>query len=306
MGVLNSMNTIRKTLKKNLIFGIPNSRNKPSSSPIPSYSLMPAYSGCFKLIYKIIGIFLESTFQDPLPALIFAQNSTPPSILPEIQFVPDYGFGGAFSDPMLFTKPNRRGFSGDAWREFPKVEHQLIDWNESGRPLLNEPEMLGVSFRNAMPDHLPFVVDIPLKREAKPLGLEIASLAFRKTSELEIKGNLGKRLLVRTVTLPSLSHGKAIQRTQVRIGVNTDGYVVSAIVQRDLQRPDSLQAEADQRALDLIKGIRFEPNLKSKNRENIPSNRLEWGVAIFNWHPGVQSESPTENPVLPVPFIKQM
>ena len=227
-------------------------------------------------------------------------------ILPEIQFVPDYGFGEAFSDPMLFTKPNRRGFSGDAWREFPKVEHQLIDWNEPGRPLLNEPEMLGVSFRNAMPDHLPFVVDIPLKREAKPLSLEIPPLAFRKTSELEIKGNLGERLLVRMVTLPSLSHGKAIQRTQVRIGVNTDGYVVSAIVQRDLKRPDSLQAEADQRALDLIKGIRFEPKSNMLNQQMKPSNSLEWGEAIFHWQPSTQSNSPSVNPIVPVPVIKEM
>ena len=227
-------------------------------------------------------------------------------ILPEIQFVPDYGFGGAFSDPILFTKPNRRGFSGDAWRKFPKVEHQLIDWNEPGRPLLNEPEMLGVSFRNAMPDHLPFVVDIPLKREAKPLSLEIPPLAFRKTSELEIKGNLGKRLLVRMVTLPSLSHGKAIQRTQVRIGVNTDGYVVSAIVQRDLKRPDALQAEADQRALDLIKGIRFEPKSNMLNQQMKPSNSLEWGEAIFHWQPSTQSNSPSVNPVVPVPVIKEM
>ena len=227
-------------------------------------------------------------------------------ILPEIQFVPDYGFGGAFSDPLLFTKPNRRGFSGDAWRKFPNVEHQLIDWNEPGRTLLNEPEMLGISFRKALPDHLPFVVDIPLKREAKPLSLEIPPLAFRKTSELEIKGNLGERLLVRMVTLPSLSHGKAIQRTQVRIGVNTDGYVVSAIVQRDLKRPDSLQAEADQRALDLIKGIRFEPKSNMLNQQMKPSNSLEWGEAIFHWQPSTQSNSPSVNPVVPVPVIKEM
>ena len=88
--------------------------------------------------------------------------------------------------------------------------------------------------------------------------------------------------------------------------MNVDGYVMSAIVQGNFPKSDSFQTEADRRALDLIKGIRFEPNLNSKNRENIPSNRLEWGVAIFNWQPGVQSESPTENPVLPVPFIKQM
>ena len=227
-------------------------------------------------------------------------------LLPEIQLVPDYGVGGAFSDPVLFTKPNRRGFSGEAWRGFPKVEHQLIDWSEPGRPLVNEPEMLGVSFRKALPDHLPFVADIPVKRTAKPISVEVPPLAVRKASELEIIGSLGKRLLVRMVTLPSLSHGKALRRTQVRIGVNADGYVVSAIVQSDLPESDSLQVEADQRALDLIKGIRFEPNSNILNQQRKTSNRLEWGEAIFHWKPSAQVDSPSSSPVVPVPVIKQM
>ena len=250
-------------------------------------------------------VLLSWLGDDELP-LIRANISPKLQVFPELQLVPDYGVGGAFSDPTIFTKPNRRGFSGMAWREFQKVEHQLIDWSEPGRTLLNDPYKLGSSFRRSLPDHLPFVVDIPVKREAKPISIEPPQLAIRKRSELEIVGNLKKRSLLRTVTLPILSHGKALRRTQVRIGVNADGYVMSAIVQGNFTKSDSFQAEVDRRALDLIKGIRFTPSSNSLNQKNNPSYRLDWGEVIFHWQPGVQSESPSENPILPLPVIKQM
>ena len=73
-----------------------------------------------------------------------------------------------------------------------------------------------------------------------------------------------------------------------------------------MKRPDSLQTEADQRALDLIKGIRFEPKSNMLNQQMKPSNSLEWGEAIFHWQPSTQSNSPSVNPVVPVPVIKEM
>ena len=240
--------------------------------------------------------------------LTFSSSKLSPKlqILPELQFVSDYDLGGAFNDPIILAKPNRRGFSGKAWRGFPKVEHQLIDWSEPGRALMNNPEALGVSFRDALPDHLPFVADVPVKRAARPINVEVTPLAVRKTSELEIIGGLKNRILVRMVTLPSLSHGEALQRTQVRIGVNADGYVVSAVVQRDFLKSDSLQAEADRRALDLLKGIRFKPNPNISNHQQNANSRLDWGEAIFHWKPNVQVDSPSLNPVVPVPTVKQM
>ncbi len=68
-------------------------------------------------------------------------------LMPEIVLTPDSGPGVAFSDPTLFSRPNRRGFSGTAWRRFSGVEHQLIDWNETPRLLDNQPATLGAAFR---------------------------------------------------------------------------------------------------------------------------------------------------------------
>ena len=219
-------------------------------------------------------------------------------LMPEILLVPDHGIGAPFSDPMLFARPNRRGFSGAAWRGFEKVDHQLIDWDEPGRPLPNEPGVLGSRFREALPNHLAFESDIPAKRLAKPMEVALPPLAMRGTSEMEIRGGLAKRPLVRSITVPGLTHGEALQRTRVRIGVNPDGYVVSITLLGRLAKPGSPQAEADQRALGLLRGIRFEPVKETKPQRTGDAGRLEWGEAIFYWQ---TVQPPKPPPVAPVP-----
>ena len=108
-------------------------------------------------------------------------------------------------------------------------------------------------------------------------------LALRATSELEILGSLAKRPLVRTVSVPALPHDEALRRTQVRIGVNTDGYVVSATVPERLAKGDAQQAAADRRAVDLLRGIRFEPAKRARFDRPDQPGALEWGEALFHW-----------------------
>ena len=223
-------------------------------------------------------------------------------LIPEILLIPDHGAGASFSDPMLFTRPNRRGFSGAAWRSFEGVEHQLIDWDEPGRLLANEPGTLGTRFREALPNHLAFVTDIPAKRLAKPMEVALPPLAIRATSEMEIRGRLAKRPLVRKVAVPGWSHGEALQRTHVRIGVNPDGYVVSTTLPGRLAKLGSLQAAADQRALNLLRGIRFEPASGAAPRLPGDASQLEWGESIFHWQTVAPSKPP---PVRPAPVLPQ-
>ncbi len=223
-------------------------------------------------------------------------------LMPEILLIPDHGAGAPFSDPMLFTRPNRRGFSGAAWRSFDGVEHQLIEWDEPGRPLANEPGTLGARFRKALPNHMAFVTDIPAKRLAKPMEVVLPPLAMRATSEIEVRGRLAKRPLVRKVAVPGWSHGEALQRTHVRIGVNPDGYVVSTTLPGRLAKPGSLQAAADQRALDLLRGIRFQPAPGAAPRLPGDASQLEWGEAIFHWQTVAPPKPP---PVTPAPVLPQ-
>ena len=232
----------------------------------------------------------------PLAVRAHTENQ-PLRLMPEIQLTPDSGSGEAFSDPTLFSRPNRRGFSGTAWRRFSGVDHQLIDWNETPRLLDNQPAMLGAAFREALPDHLAVVSGIPAKGLAKPVTVEPGPLALRDASELKILGGLAKRPLVRSVSVPALPHNEALRRTYTRIGVNTDGYVVSARVLGRLSKGDPFQSAADRRALELLRGIRFEPIKRSRFDRPDQPGALEWGEALFHW----RTEAPPKTPPAAAP-----
>ncbi len=235
-----------------------------------------------------------------VPFAVRAQpKSVPLRLMPEIVLTPDSGPGAAFSDPTLFSRPNRRGFSGTAWRRFSEVEHQLIDWNETPRLLENQPAPLGAAFREALPDHLAFATDLPAKRPARSMAVEPPRLAVRATSELELRGSLAKRPVVRSVSVPAMPHDEALRRTRVRIGVNTDGYVVSATVEDRLAKGDAFQAAAGRRALELLRGIRFEPSKRTRFDRPDRPGVLEWGEALFHWRtiaPPKPSAAPTPPP----------
>tara|TARA_Y100001968_G_scaffold259384_1_gene246629 strand:- start:8491 stop:9318 length:828 start_codon:yes stop_codon:yes gene_type:complete len=218
----------------------------------------------------------------PLEPVAMSRNA-PMHLLPEILFTPDTGPGPEFSDPTLFTRPNRRGFSGTAWSQFPVVKHKLIDWDESPRLFANLPAKLGATFRETLPRHLAAVSAVPPKGLAKQTNLTLPQLSLRAESELEFLGNFSDRPLVRSVSVPDLPHDEALRRTLVRIGVNSDGYVVSATVPDRLAKVDTQQAAADRRALELLRGIRFEPvKRKSFDHPDLPG-ALEWGNALFHW-----------------------
>jgi len=242
---------------------------------------------------RAMGIWVVIIFAFQLGVLVWlggdalavrANNKNEPlRLMPQIQLIPDNGSGAVFSDPTLFSRPNRRGFSGTAWRQFAGGEHQLINWDEAPRLLDNQPAALGAAFRAALPDHLAFVTDLPAKRPARSMAVAPPRLAIRATSELELRGSLAKRPVVRSVSVPVMPHDEALRRTSVRIGVNTDGYVVSATVEDRLAKGDAFQAAADRRALELLRGIRFEPAKRTRFDRPARSGVLEWGEALFHW-----------------------
>ena len=118
-------------------------------------------------------------------------------------------------------------------------------------------------------------------RLAKPAAVAPPPLAVRATSELEILGSLAKRPLVRSVSVPALPHNEALRRTSIRIGVNTDGYVVSAKVLGRLAKGEPFQSAADRRALELLRGIRFEPTKRTRFDRPDQPGALEWGCLLY-------------------------
>jgi len=253
----------------------------PTNKPLEAWSNRALGVGVAFVFAAQLGVLIWLG-RAPLPARVQSENA-PVRLMPQIVLTPDTGPGAAFSDPTLFTRPNRRGFSGTAWSRFPGVEHQLIDWSETPRLLDSQPATLGAAFREALPGHLAVLPGVPAKRLAKPAAVAPPPLAVRATSELEILGSLAKRSLVRTVSVPALPHNEALRRTHVRIGVNTDGYVVSATVPEHLAKSDAQQAAADRRALELLRGIRFEPAKRTRFDRPDQPGALEWGGALFHW-----------------------
>jgi len=252
---------------------------------------------CVLIVFALQLGILFWLGRTPLDKVRVHTVNEPIRLMPQIQLVSDSGPGAVFSDPTLFSRPNRRGFSGTAWRRFAGVEHQLINWDEAPRLLDNQPAALGATYRAALPDHLAFVTDIPAKRPAGSMAVELPRLAFRAASELEPRGSLAKRPVVRSVSVPAMPHNEALRRTRVRIGVNTDGYVVSATVLDRLAKGDPFQAAADGRALELLRGIRFEPAKRARFDRPDRPGALEWGEVLFHW----RTIAPPKPPAAPTP-----
>ena len=252
---------------------------------------------CVLIVFALQLGILFWLGRTPLDKVRVHTVNEPIWLMPQIQLVSDSGPGAVFSDPTLFSRPNRRGFSGTAWRRFAGVEHQLINWDEAPRLLDNQPAALGATYRAALSDHLAFVTDIPAKRPAGSMAVELPRLAFRAASELEPRGSLAKRPVVRSVSVPAMPHNEALRRTRVRIGVNTDGYVVSATVLDRLAKGDPFQAAADGRALELLRGIRFEPAKRTRFDRPDRPGALEWGEVLFHW----RTIAPPKPPAAPTP-----
>ena len=77
---------------------------------------------------RAMGIWVLIVFALQLGVLVWLGRDTldvgvhnknePLRLMPQIQLISDTGPGAVFSDPTLFSRPNRRGFSGTAWRQF--------------------------------------------------------------------------------------------------------------------------------------------------------------------------------------------
>ena len=138
----------------------------PTNEPLEAWSNRAVGIGVVIVFAAQLGV-LFWLGRAPLAVRAQSENALL-QLMPQIVLTPDSGPGAAFSDPTLFSRPNRRGFSGAAWRRFSGVEHQLIEWSETPRPLDNQPAALGAAFREALPDHLAVVSGIPAKGLAKP------------------------------------------------------------------------------------------------------------------------------------------
>ena len=198
-----------------------------------------------------------------------------------LALVPAPGAGSAFmelealADPTLFALPSGRGFAGAGWRRGTEFNYQSRDWPEPLHWLTNQAEFPGPSqFRDAPANGRLVGLDKPGPRvtEATP-----APLPMPGKSALRLDGPIACRGLRSIPELPSIVHSNLLADSTVRVGVQSDGYVFSAVIAQS----SDLKA-ADDQALAIAQAARFEPVQRAAGTSGPPA--LSWGELIFRWH----------------------
>ena len=181
----------------------------------------------------------------------------------------------ALADPTLFALPSGRGFAGAGWSRGTEFDYPSRDWSEPLHWLTNQAKFPGsVQFSDASANRRPAGLDKPGPRvtEATP-----APLPMPRKSTLRLDGPIAGRGLRSAPDLPSIVHSNLLADTTVRVGVQSDGHVFSAVI----ARPSGLKA-ADDQALAIAQAARFEPVQQAAGTSGAPA--LSWGELIFRWH----------------------
>lgn len=192
-----------------------------------------------------------------------------------VEPIPDGAFDPFFAgDPTLFVSPHPEGFSGAAWREARRLEYRMPEWSEPPQWLsidsntlarvpqsTNEATTVSLLLspeHGSVPDLAEFA-PLPEVRDGRPV--------------LRIDGDLAARVLERPEILPTWVHSEPLLDSVVQVGVGDDGEIVSA----RLSMRSGLAA-ADERALELVRNLRFEPRGRGFN-----SSDVTWGRVFFHW-----------------------
>ncbi|MGO9584717.1 MAG: hypothetical protein ACLP2Y_00695 [Limisphaerales bacterium] len=182
----------------------------------------------------------------------------------------------ALNDPTLFALPHQKDFASAIWRQTDALKQPSFRWAELPRWLPLSADELGLVFNQFMQTNhfagFELQLKPPFKLSAPGLPVEPA---LAQNSTLRVEGELAQRQLPSSISLTNWPYANVIAPSKVQVLVDTAGNVVSTV----LLPPDSGFAaadqydQADQRALELARALRF-----------TPSPRLTVGRLIFNWH----------------------
>lgn len=197
--------------------------------------------------------------------------------VPVLQLASDADELIALNDPTLFALPHQRDFASAVWLKMPDVPPPSFRYKESLQPLPLPPvRSLGATFGQFMETNLfasralDFKPSPRLSTPTLPLEPLLA-----QNSTLRVEGELAQRLLPTQISLTNWPYADVIAPTRVQVTVDEAGNVFSCVL---LPSDNSLEAashyaNADQRALEIARALRFKP-----------SPHLTVGWMIFNWH----------------------
>lgn len=191
------------------------------------------------------------------------------------------------SDPLLFALPNAWGFSGEAWRTASDPAPPRVEWSEPARWLTGIREWFGNN--PASPEATLLAPRRPLDRPLPTAThLNIPPLPVARNTRLELSAPLQTRGLAFQPELPAMQHTNLLDTTVLRVAVEPDGALFSAVVIKT-----SGWDVADQRALDLVRQIKF----TSQSDSLEPSNDRQWGRLQVRWATApVDPASPNPGP----------
>lgn len=211
---------------------------------------------------------------------VFGEKKFPPvrtvAKVPQLRLADPANELVALNDPTLFALPHANDFASAVWQQPLTNPPPAFGYTEPPQFLLLAADQLGVAFRDFMQTN-PFVAR-PLDFKTEPptaSPVMPVATALPQNSTLQIFGELAHRRLLHSPVLPSLAWNDVIAASKVRVVVDADGNVASAIL---LPSDNLLEAAGraeigDTNALALARTLRF-----------TPAERLAFGELIFNWH----------------------
>ncbi|MFO1488722.1 MAG: hypothetical protein U1F65_09615 [Verrucomicrobiota bacterium] len=166
----------------------------------------------------------------------------------------------AVNDPTVFVLPHVRGFSGAAWlNRLSFVQYQSVDWTEPPRVLALAADGLGAHFQDfPQLTVFPEIETIPTVPPVTTVPVTEALERPVAVSTLRLDGALTGRRLLNPPVLPLWETSDLLTNSTVQLLVGPDGRTLSVtLLSTGVKVPK--QAEADARAMELAKDVRFEP-----------------------------------------------
>ena len=196
----------------------------------------------------------------------------------------------ALNDPTLFVLPHQKDFASAFWLQTAALKQPSFRWTEPPRWLPLSADELGLAFNQLMQTNHFASFELQLK---PPLKLSTPGSpvepALAQNSTLRVEGELAQRQLPSSINLTNWPYADVIAPSKVQVLVDPAGNVISTV----LLPPDSgftatdQYDQADQRALELARALRF-----------TPTSRLTVGRMIFDWHsvPPPATNAPDASP----------
>ncbi len=185
------------------------------------------------------------------------------------------------NDPTLLAVASPRGFSGAAWLRPQSPEFRISEWTDSERSLAQPTQSLGGAFRQSGSASQPPVFD-PARKPAVPApSMVVAQPALRTASRLRVEGPVSGRQLVQPPLLRSWPFAGVLADSRIQVLVSDEGLVFSPRLANSGGVKNAAQRITDQHALDLTRGLRFEPAPKSAANRTGTSTE---GTLVFQWH----------------------